>query len=248
VSSSSSSDESNAQPLHSGQGNQRRPFNNSNYNNEEYINRNYDNSSDNNNDRKRKQHVAIDCEMVGVGEYGQFSSLARVCIVNYYGDIVLDLYVKQRQEVTDYRTFVSGITEEHLTSDHAVEFEECRERVQRILKDKILVGHGLKNDLSALGISHPWYQVRDTTIYEPFMKIRSKTGILLPRKLKELAKEWLGQDIQHPGQPHCPMEDARAALSLYRTVYRDWEKVVNYNVRNWEMGADSSMNRTTYFQ
>jgi len=236
VSSSSSSDES-TKPVHSRQESQHRQFNSGNYNNKDYINRNYNNSSNNNDNRKKKQHVAIDCEMVGVGEDGQFSSLARVCIVNYYGDIVLDLYVKQRQEVTSYRTFVSGITEEHLISNHAVEFEECRERVQQILKDKILVGHGLKNDLSALGVSHPWYQVRDTTKYKPFMKVRSKTGILLPRKLKELTKEWLEQDIQHPDRPHCPVEDARAALSLYRTVYRNWEKVVDYN-----------MNRTTQIQ
>jgi len=223
-SSSSSSDES-TKPVHSRQENQPR----------KYDNINCSNSSSNN--RKKKQHVAVDCEMVGVGEDGQFSSLARVCIVDYYGSIVLDLYVKQRQEVTNYRTFVSGITEEHLTSDHAVDFEECRERVQRILNDKILVGHGLKNDLSALNISHPWYQVRDTTKYKPFMKVGSKTGTMSPRKLKELAKERLEQDIQHPDRPHCPVEDARAALSLYRRVYRNWEKVVNYN-----------MNRTTQIQ
>jgi len=194
---------------------------------------NYNNSykrCSGNNFRKKKQHVAIDCEMVGVGEGGQFSSLARVSIIDFYGNVVLDLYVKQRQEVVDYRTFVSGITMEHLTSDHAVEFEECLELVKKILKDKILVGHGLKNDLSALEISHPWHQIRDTTKFKPFMKIRSKTGLLSPCKLKELAKEWLGWDIQPHDRPHCPIEDARTALSLYKKVYRNWEKVVDYNM------------------
>jgi len=193
-----------------------------------YYDKNYDNGSISYS--KKKKHVAIDCEMVGVGEDGERSSLARVCIVDFYGSILLDLYVKQRQEVTNYRTFVSGITEEHLTSDQTVEFEECRERVQRILEDKILVGHGLENDLSALEISHPWYQIRDTTKYVPFMKVQSKYGFLLPRKLKELAKEWLGQDIQQPGRPHCPVEDAKAALMLYRSVHRNWEKAILYHM------------------
>jgi len=229
VSSSSSSDES-TKPVHNTQERQNHRVNNDNY-----YDKNYNNDSISYS--KKKKHVAIDCEMVGVGEKGQRSSLARVCIVDFYGSILLDLYVKQRQEVTAYRTFVSGITKEHLTSDQAVEFEECRERVQKILDDKILIGHGLKNDLSVLEISHPWYQIRDTTKYKPFMKVQSKYGILLPRKLKELAKEWLGQDIQHSGRPHCPIEDARAALMLYRSAYRNWEKFILY-----------SMNKTTHIQ
>jgi len=226
VSSSSSSDES-TKPVHNTHERQRQRVNNDNY-----YDKNYNNDSINYS--KKKKHVAIDCEMVGVGEDGQRSSLARVCILDFYGNILLDLYVKQRQEVTTYRTFVSGITEEHLTSDQAVEFEECRERVQRILEDKILIGHGLEHDLSALEISHPWYQIRDTTKYIPFMKMQSKYGTLLPRKLKELAKDWLGQDIQHPGSPHCPVEDARAALTLYRSVYRNWEKVILYHMLEFE--------------
>jgi hypothetical protein len=53
--------------------------------------------------------LAIDCEMVGIGTGGSESSLGRVSVVNYYGAVQLDEFVKQREKVVDYRTQHSGI-------------------------------------------------------------------------------------------------------------------------------------------
>lgn len=182
-------------------------------------------------EEEKNQYVALDCEMVGVGYGGHRSSLARVCIVDWDGNTVLDLYVQQHQQVTDYRTFVSGITEEHISSANAVDLQECRRQVQEVVADKILVGHALKNDLTALKISHPWHQLRDTGKYEPFMQVRFDDGVLWPRKLKILAKEKIGLDIQLPGQAHCPFEDAKAALALYKKVRNKWEKAMDYKLK-----------------
>jgi RNA exonuclease 4 len=179
---------------------------------------------------EKNQYIAIDCEMVGTGYAGQHSSLARVCMVDWDGNTLLDLYVRQTYEVSDYRTFVSGITADDLISDDAVDYDECRDRVQELIGDKILVGHALKNDLTALKIAHPWQQVRDTGKYEPFMKIRFENGILWPRKLKDLAKEKLGKDIQESGKPHCPFEDAQTALDLYKKARNKWEKAMDYKI------------------
>lgn len=60
------------------------------------------------------QYLAIDCEMVGVGPEGVESMLARVSIVNYHGAVILDRFVRPREKVTDYRTWVSGVREEDL--------------------------------------------------------------------------------------------------------------------------------------
>lgn len=49
--------------------------------------------------------------MVGVGIDGSESSLARVSLVNYYGVVVMDEYVVQRERVVDWRTRWSGIRE-----------------------------------------------------------------------------------------------------------------------------------------
>lgn len=171
----------------------------------------------------------MDCEMVGVGSRGKRSALARVVMVNWNGCVVLDLYIQPAEPITDYRTFVSGITPAHLLN--AVSLSEAREKVREILDKKILVGHGLKNDLHALEITHPWQQTRDTAKYEPFMKVRFEDNILWPRKLKELCQQKLHRDIQTEGQSHSPIEDATAALDLYKHVYAKWEKAMDYKIQ-----------------
>ena len=57
------------------------------------------------------KYLALDCEMVGVGIDGGESSLARVSLVNFYGVVQLDEFVRQRERVVDYRTQYSGIRE-----------------------------------------------------------------------------------------------------------------------------------------
>jgi RNA exonuclease 4 len=171
----------------------------------------------------KAHYVALDCEMVGVGEHGASSVLARVTLIDWDGNILMDELVKPQWQVTDYRTFVSGITKEMLDKAK-MDFATVQKRVLQILYGKILVGHGLENDLKVLGISHPWYMIRDTAKYEPYMKVRFQDGVLWPRGLKDLCKEKLNRDVQVYGRPHCPREDALAALDLYRLVSRQWEQ------------------------
>jgi RNA exonuclease 4 len=52
--------------------------------------------------------------MVGIGEMGLDNMLARVSIVNQLGQCLYDKYVKPTEPIVDYRTPVSGITEQHL--------------------------------------------------------------------------------------------------------------------------------------
>lgn len=181
------------------------------------------------------QYVALDCEFVGTGPGGFTSALARVSIVDYNHKILMDTYVKVNEPVTDYRTFVSGITQEHLESDLAMDRDNCIDVVQKILQGKILIGHGLKTDLAVLGIHHPWYYTRDTAKYEPFMKKQNKgsypNALPRPRKLKDLALTKLNRVIQKDGVPHCSIEDAIAALDLYKKARLKWEKVMQYKIQ-----------------
>jgi RNA exonuclease 4 len=181
----------------------------------------------------RKCYMALDCEMVGVGPLyttNHRSSLARIVITDWKGDQIIDQYVKQSEAVTDYRTFVSGITENNLK--HAtMTLDICRTIVSNILFGHILVGHGLENDLKVLGIDHPWWMIRDTAFYEPFMNVRYYDNTLLPRKLKDLVLEKLGKRIQVSGHPHSPYEDAKWAMNLYKSVRSDWEERVQYKIQ-----------------
>ena len=110
--------------------------------------------------------IGIDCEMVGVGRNGVESILARVSIVNYFGDILYDTFVAPRKTVTDYRTHVSGVRRADLVG--APHFKEVQQQVSELLEGKILVGHALKNDMQVLFLDHPKRMRRDTSEYKPF--------------------------------------------------------------------------------
>jgi len=185
-------------------------------------------------EEEKECYVALDCEMVGIGPGGCESRLARVCLMHWDGEIIYDRHVKVEERVTDYRTFVSGITAEDLSSDDAVTFDDAQSTVARLLQDRILVGHGLRNDLQVLALSHPWYDIRDTAKYEPFMRpaephdINPLNASHLPKKLRVLARDKLGMVIQEEGMPHCPADDALAALELYKKHRVKWEKAMNW--------------------
>lgn len=160
--------------------------------------------------------VGLDCEMVGVGEGGVDSILARVSIVNQYGHPIYDKYVKPTETVTDYRTAFSGIRPHNLGQD-AVVFKTVQAEVAEILKDRILVGHSLFNDLQVLFLSHHHKRIRDTQKYKPFKKLCGG----MP-SLKKLAATVLNVDVQ--SGEHSSVEDAQTAMRLYMMHRAEWEK------------------------
>lgn len=169
------------------------------------------------------KYVAIDCEMVGIGPNpDRESALARVSIVNYNGDQVYDSYVIPVETVTDWRTHVSGIAPKHMKSARTL--KEVRAEVERILKDRIIVGHAIRHDLEALMITHPKRDIRDTARHPPYRKL---AGGGSPR-LKILASELLGCEIQE-GE-HSSIEDARACMLLFR---RDKAAFEREHAKRW---------------
>jgi DNA polymerase III epsilon subunit-like protein len=166
--------------------------------------------------------VAIDCEMIGIGRR---SHLARVTIVDFDGRVILDKFVKppniprNNTVKINYRTHVSGVTKAILNT-YGQEFSDVQEQVMSILEGKTVLGHGLINDFKALEIPD-WrarYHYFDTTEMPFFMKLHKQEGrpdYLQPRKLKYLATEFLGKNIQVEGEPHDSAEDARTVIELY---------------------------------
>ena len=171
--------------------------------------------------------VAMDCEMVGVGLQKR-SVLARVSIVSFEGDTLFDTFVKVQEKVTDYRTTVSGVRPADLESANAMSFGECRSKVIQLLEGKVLVGHALSNDFKVLGIGHSWYRTRDTSMYVPFMKM-DYCGSFKPRRLRELTRIFLGKTIQEA--EHCSLEDAKAAMELYKLVKVEWDCASEFTAR-----------------
>lgn len=163
------------------------------------------------------KYLAIDCEMVGVGPYpDRDSALAHVSVVNFNGDQVYDSYVRPKEQVTDWRTHVSGISSKHMVEARSL--EEVQIDVSKLLDGNILVGHAIRNDLDALLLSHPKRDTRDTSKHPPF---RRYAGGGSPR-LKILASEILGIEIQ--GGAHSSVEDARACMLLFRREKDGFER------------------------
>lgn len=169
------------------------------------------------------RYVAVDCEMVGVGpEPDRDSALARVSIVNYDGEQIYDSYVKPLEEVTDWRTHVSGISPKHMAQARTL--REVQTDVCEVLQGRVLVGHAIRHDLEALLLSHPKIDIRDTARHPPYRKLAGGNS---PR-LKILASEYLGLQIQE-GQ-HSSVEDARACMLLFR---RDKAAFEREHAKRW---------------
>ncbi len=154
------------------------------------------------------KYIAMDCEMVGVGEGGYDSALARVSIIDFHGRQVYDSFVRQRQPVVDWRTPVSGVSPKNMRT--ARRFDEVQLQVADLLKGRILVGHDLKHDLQVLELDHPLKLIRDTARFSGFKKY----GHGRKPALRVLAQEILGLEIQKG--PHSSIEDARVAMLLFR--------------------------------
>jgi len=161
--------------------------------------------------------IAMDCEMVGVGS--KFSKndsiLARVSLVNHYGQVLYDTFVKPREKVTDYRTEVSGVRREDL--EKGEDFTTVQKKVFDFIKNRVLVGHALHNDMKVLFLSHPRNKIRDTSKYKAFKKLFGGRN----PSLKKLTEKVVGVQIQ-TGE-HSSIQDAQAAMRLYTLHRKEWE-------------------------
>ncbi len=178
----------------------------------------------------RAQYVALDCEMVGIGTDGRKSALARVSLVDWNLNVLLDTFVQVPIRVTDFRTHVSGVEPKHIKNHNgAMDVKQCRDRVAQLIKGKILVGHALTNDFKALMLTHPKDKIRDTSKYRPFQ--RYGNGKWRARKLRDLVKENLkGKEGFQEGE-HDSVQDARATMELFQIVYSHWEKEISSKMK-----------------
>ncbi|KAF4572993.1 RNA exonuclease 4 [Pleurotus pulmonarius] len=169
------------------------------------------------------QFIALSCANVGVGPGGTTSMLARCSIVDYKGNTLIDCYVLPTMQVSDYRTATTGIEAHHLQSGKAMPFSTVQKTVAKFIKGKIIVGHCIWNDLSVLGIPHPAVATRDVSLYIPFRNaLRSPNQVV---GLQTLCWHLMCRRCQD-GQQH-PLENARAALDLYRSYSGEWEASIS---------------------
>lgn len=120
--------------------------------------------------------------------------------------------------VADFRTEITGIRYEHLVSNNAMDAEAVRHQVSVLVSNKIIVGHSLWIHLSLLGLTHPAIDTRDVALYLPFHRsIRTFSVTPLRMMVSHFMRRRIGRTYEHP------VEDARAALDLFRSYEDPWE-------------------------
>lgn len=149
---------------------------------------------------------AIDCEMClsnGV------SVLTRVSLINFNDEVLLDELVKPKQQITDYVTKYSGITE-GLLKDVNTTLEDVQTKILSIVSaDDVLIGHSLESDLKVLKMKHK--NIVDTAlIYD------HSQGYPFKPSLKWLVQKHLKRDIQNDSNGHDSVEDAKACMDLVK--------------------------------
>jgi len=151
--------------------------------------------------------------------------LARICIVDHRGDILLDSLVLPTDEAIDYHTARTGFEASYFVPSHgAVPFEDVRYQAQQLLNNKIVVAYELWRSLDALRLFHRADQTRDLATYIPMQTTIAEGG----DGFRNLMKRFMNRSIRD-GLENA-VEDARAAIDLYRSCRKDWEGVISSSV------------------
>ncbi|XP_066535179.1 RNA exonuclease 1 homolog isoform X2 [Hoplias malabaricus] len=147
--------------------------------------------------------------------------LVRVTVVNSSLQVIYDTFVKPNNEVIDYNTRFSGVSEDDVKGSNSSLKDVQAVLLSFISTDTILVGHGLENDLSALKLLHS--TVVDTSVVFPH-----RLGPPHKRELNSLTAEYLRRIIQESVGGHDSREDAVACMELML-----WKVKEDAKVKRW---------------
>lgn len=149
---------------------------------------------------------ALDCEMCKslTGKV-----LARVSLIDFNNNVLIDEYIKPDDEIVDYLTQWSGITPEKL---HGVEttLEDIQKQILKyVSSNDTLIGHSLESDLEVLKMKHP--KIIDTSICFDHQR-----GPPAKPSLKSLMSQHLNRDVQVSIEGHNPVEDCISCMDLIK--------------------------------
>ncbi|KAM3936772.1 RNA exonuclease 1 homolog [Leptodactylus fuscus] len=147
---------------------------------------------------------SLDCEMCYTT---RGLELARVTVVDPRLQVVYDTFVMPDNEIIDYNTRLSGVTEENLKNVTTSIRDVQAIMLNLFSADTVLIGHGLENDLIALKLIHD-------TVVDTAMVFPHRLGLPYKRALRSLIADYLRRIIQDDVSGHDSSEDATACMEL----------------------------------
>lgn len=150
-------------------------------------------------------------------------SVAGHCaIVDYNYNILYDSHIKSDFEITNWR----GIRPSNMKT--AMTLDRAKEWILHLLKDRLVVGHDIKHDLSSLQIHRerdiPSKNIRDTSTCQILRTIAEIPVDYPHASLRALALGNLKRRVQQ-NRPHNPIEDAMVTMELYKKAEEKWVNV-----------------------
>ncbi|ANQ10224.1 Exonuclease [Plasmodium coatneyi] len=147
---------------------------------------------------------SIDCEMCET--INKKRELTKITVVDAYMNIVYDSYVVPDNQITNYLTPYSGISESTLQNVHT-KLKDVQEHLKKIFNKKsILIGHSLENDLHALRIHHQ-YVIDTSVVYS------NSAYCFLKPSLFNLCQRHLGITMKRE-KGHNSIDDAKISMFL----------------------------------
>ena len=167
--------------------------------------------------------VSIDVEKVRIGR-DNVSGWVVICQYpagkkrKHIDPVVFSAKVRRlKREVTSYSTPWSGLTRIDL-SERALPLEVVQIELKRILKNRLVVGIGLREDLRSLGLEDVIPTDNQFEFMDHFIDDKDQ-----PISLKALAYGFFGKLIQDyspgfsPERGHDPVIDARMTIKIYKS-------------------------------
>ncbi|XP_044745591.1 putative exonuclease GOR [Coccinella septempunctata] len=158
-------------------------------------------------EKVKRKVFAVDCEMCYTV---RGLELCRVTVLGFDGATVYDYFVQPEEEVVDYNTRFSGVTESDVYGPKSKTFQQVQsDLLDFIDEDTILIGHALDNDLRVLKLVHS--KIVDTSLIFPHER-----GFPFRNSLKQLMSVHLNKAIQTSDHGHSPYKDALSCLELIK--------------------------------
>ncbi|QPG74415.1 hypothetical protein FOA43_001744 [Brettanomyces nanus] len=149
---------------------------------------------------------AIDCEMC-LSTSGKV--LTRASLTDWDGKTLIDELVKPEEEIVDYVTKYSGISEK-LLENVTTRLSDIQDMIiSKVSSDDILIGHSLESDLNVLKIKHP-------NIIDTAQCFDHPRGPPSKPSLKYLMSTYIHRTIQDKDTGHDSVEDCTSCVDLVK--------------------------------